>query len=104
MAARNSPGGPLLHRGASFLNDFEKNRVSAFGNVSLRIARGLLLSLCGSASRVRDQVNLPLRDATQDQVLLRRRILETDFTSQVGLSLSYTFGWIFNNIVNPRLD
>jgi len=45
-----------------------------------------------------------LRNATQDQVLLRRRILETDFTSYMSVSLSYTFGSIFNNIVNPRLD
>jgi hypothetical protein len=90
--------------GATFLNDFEKNRVSVFGNLSLRIVRGLSLSLYASASRVRDQINLPLRGATQDQVLLRRRILETDFTSYVTVSLSYTFGSIFNNIVNPRFD
>jgi len=89
---------------ATFLDDFEKNRLSAFANVSFRIVRGLSISLYGSASRVRDQINLPLRDATQDQVLLRRRILETDFTSYVIASLSYTFGSIFNNIVNPRLD
>ena len=57
----------------------------------------------GTASRVRNQVFLPSGGATDTDILLRRQALETSFTYFTDFSLSYTFGSIFNNIVNPRL-
>ena len=40
--------------------------------------------------------------ATDEEVLLRRRQLETSFTYFVSAGFTYRFGSIFNNIVNPR--
>ena len=90
--------------GSYFLNDMEKNRIGIFGDVEYRIVRGLSLSVFASFTRVRDQTFLPRRDATDEEVLLRRRALETDFNFVMSLSFTYTFGSIFNNIVNPRFD
>ena len=42
-------------------------------------------------------------DATVEEILLSRRQLQTDYTYSTSVSLSYTFGSIFNNVVNPRL-
>jgi hypothetical protein len=85
-----------------YLHDFSKYRLEVGGEVSLRLARGLELELDGSASRVRDQISLPRRDATPEEVLLRLRELQSGYEVSFSVGLSYTFGSIFNNIVNPR--
>ena len=74
----------------------------SFGNASFRIVRGLSINLFGNISRVRDRVFLARRGATDDEVLLRRRALETNFDYSTNISIRYTFGSIFNAIVNPR--
>ena len=88
--------------GTSFVDDLDKNALSVFGNVTFRIVRGLNLRVFGLASRVRNQIFLPSAGATDTDILLRRQALETSFTYFTNFSLSYTFGSIFNNIVNPR--
>jgi len=56
----------------------------------------------GSASRVRDQLSLPRRDADPEEILLRLRQLQSGYEVSFSVGLTYTFGSIFNNIVNPR--
>ncbi len=85
-----------------YLHDFSKYRLEVDGELSFRIARGLELEVDGSASRVRDQISLPRRDATPEEVLLRLRELASGYELNFSIGLSYTFGSIFNNIVNPR--
>ena len=70
--------------------------------MSVRIARGLSVGAEVSASRLRDQLSLPLRGATEEEVLLRLRQLQSGYEYSFGLSLTYTFGSIFSSIVNPR--
>ncbi len=90
--------------GSHFLHDADKNQVSVFGNANIRIVRGLSVNFFGNVSRVRDQVFLPRRGASDEEVLLRRVALDTDFEFQMNVSVRYTFGSIFNSIVNPRFD
>jgi len=87
-----------------FLDDPQKNRLTVFGNANVRIVRGLSLSFFGNVARVRDQVFLSRRGASDEEVLLRQRDLETDFDYTLNINLRFTFGSIFNNIVNPRFD
>jgi hypothetical protein len=87
---------------SQFLHDRSRYRLEVDGDVSIRLARGLSLSLEGSASRVRDQLSLPRRDATPEEVLLRLRELQSGYEVRFEFGLSYTFGSIFNNVVNPR--
>lgn len=94
----------LSLEGAAFLDDFDKNRVTLFGNANFRLVRGLSLDVFGSYSRVRDQVFLSRAGASDEDVLLRLRQLQTDFTYFTSVGLRYTFGSIFNNVVNSRLD
>ena len=89
---------------SNFLDDIGKNRVSVFGNANVRIVRGLSLSFFANVARVRDQVFLPRRGASDEEVLLRQRDLQTSFTYSLNVNLRFTFGSIFNNIVNPRFD
>ena len=89
---------------SNFLDDAGKNRISVFGNANVRIVRGLSLSFFGTVARVRYQVFLPRRGASDEEVLLRQRDLQTDFNYSLNINLRFTFGSIFNNIVNPRFD
>ncbi len=89
---------------SSFMDDGSKNRVTLFANANVRIVRGLSLNFFGNIARVRDQVFLPRRNASDEEVLLRQRDLRTSFDYQVNVNLRFTFGSIFNNIVNPRFD
>ncbi|MGH7540973.1 MAG: hypothetical protein ACRELC_08245, partial [Gemmatimonadota bacterium] len=78
------------------LSDPSKHRIVLFGGLEIRLLRGLSLEIDGSASRVRDQVNLPRGDATEEEILTRQRELQTDFEYSLSLGLSYTFGSIFS--------
>ena len=87
---------------ASFLDDFEKFRVEFDGGIDIRLVRGLNLNVGGHASLIRDQLNIVKRDATPEEILLQQRALQTDYRYSVFVGISYTFGSIFNSVVNPR--
>jgi hypothetical protein len=88
--------------GENYLDNFEQHRFNVGGFLNIRLVRGLQLNIHGSLARIKDQINLPREDATDEEVLLRRRELGTEYRYRLNLSLSYTFGSIYNNIVNPR--
>ena len=90
--------------GANFIDDFSKWRVVLFNSLNARLFKGFSVNLFGSAGLVRDQLHLPRGAATDEEILLQRRQLETSYRYFAGVSLTYSFGSIFNNIVNPRFD
>ena len=77
-------------------------RLSVQGEADIRIARGLSLSISAETSRIRDQLSLPKREATPEEVLLRLRELQSGFQTRVEFSIEYQFGSAFAAIVNPR--
>ena len=87
---------------STFIPDASLYRIALEGDVNVRLARGLSLSIEGSTSRLRDQLSLPRRDATAEEVLLRLRRLRSGYEYSLQIGLTYTFGSIFNTIVNPR--
>jgi len=87
---------------SQYLHDLSFYRLEVSGDLSFRIIRGLSLTLEGSASRVRDQLSLPRRDATDEEVLLRLRELQSGYELQLDVGFTYSFGSLFNNVVNPR--
>lgn len=87
---------------SAFQQDLNKNRLVLFGAVDVRVARGLGIFASGEVSRIRDQINLPAAAATEEQILLRNRILSTPFSYNFEVGLSYTFGSIYAGVVNTR--
>jgi hypothetical protein len=85
-----------------YLHDVSKNRLEADAELSWRILRGLSISAEARGSRIRDQIALPSRGATPEEILLRLRRLQSGYEYDFSLSLTYTFGSIFSSIVNPR--
>ena len=88
--------------GAAYLHDFSKNHLVFFNSLDLHLFKGFSFFLVGQVSLLRDQLYLPRGALSDAERLLRRRQLETSYTYFVDLGLSYSFGSIFNNIVNPR--
>ena len=86
----------------NYLNDVGKYSAAVFGNLSFRIVRGLSVNLNASTSLVRDQLYLAKEDLTDEEILIERRQLATDSRYRISFGFSYTFGSIFNNVVNPR--
>jgi hypothetical protein len=89
-------------RGSSYLHDRSFNRLTLNGNVSLRLGRGVSLNLSGNYQSINDQLGLPRGDASLEDILLERRRLATSYRTSGSVGLSYTFGSIFTNVVNPR--
>ncbi len=89
--------------GTHFLHDFQKNRLAFDGNVSMRIVKGLAVNFSGRLNIVRDQINLPKGTASLEDILLQQRSLATSFQLYSSMGVSYTFGSIYNNVVNVRL-
>jgi Protein of unknown function, DUF481 len=87
---------------SAFIPDLSLYRIDLEGDVNVRLARGLSLSIEGSTSRLRDQISLPRRELTDEEVLLRLRRLRSGYEYNLMIGLTYTFGSIFNTIVNPR--
>ena len=69
----------------------------------MRLFRGLSLTFRGSVERINNQLSLPRGGASVEEILLQRRQLATDYEVEGGIGLSYTFGSIYNNVVNTRL-
>ncbi len=88
--------------GAAYIDDFSKNHLILFSALDLHLIKGLSLSLFGQVSRIRDQLYLPKGDLSDEERLLRLRQLATSYNYFVQVGLSYSFGSIFNNVVNPR--
>lgn len=86
-----------------YFEDFDKNRLSLEAGVDIRLARGLFAGVDTEYSLIHDQIYLPRGDVPLEDVLLRRRALATTFEFSARVGISYTFGSVYNSIVNTRL-
>jgi hypothetical protein len=89
--------------GSHYLHDFQKNSVEFNSYMSLRLIEGLAFQVGLSADLIHDQLHIPRGDASLEELLLRRRDLQTTYQYEVDVGFSYTFGSIYNNVVNTRL-
>jgi hypothetical protein len=85
-----------------YLTDPSKYSIGFEGGAEIRLFKGFSVDFSGEFSRTRDQIYLPRGGATNEEILLRQRQLATGYQYFVNFGISYTFGSIFNNIVNPR--
>ena len=71
--------------------------------LSLRLSSSWSFVLETTFESIHDQIYLPKGDATIDEILLKRRQLATTYNLATVFSLRFTFGSIYNNIINRRL-
>lgn len=86
----------------NYLHDFSKNNLSLNGGIEVRVAKGLSLQIGGGASMIHDQLGLVKGGATREEILLQRKEMATEYSYFNYFGLTYTFGSIYNNVVNPR--
>jgi len=88
----------------SYLHNTSLNGFRANISTSLRLIKGLSINLNGSYGLSHDQINLKAQGATLEELLLQQQQLKSGYNYYGSIGLSYTFGSIYNTIVNPRFD
>lgn len=89
---------------SNFMHDFALHRIDFSSGIEVRLFRGFSLDLRGEVSRIKNQIYIPLADIPDEDILLDRRQLGTDFQYELDVGFSFTFGSVFNNVVNPRMQ
>jgi hypothetical protein len=92
----------LEARYSQYLHDTKFYNLYTYGSADIRLFRGFSVNFYGSYERVRDQLHLSQEELTPEEVLLRQQELSTGYRYYGGVGISYSFGSIFNNVVNPR--
>lgn len=87
-----------------YFHDFTKYRITLYNNSSLPILKGLSLNIFSYASMIRDQLSLPKRQLTDEEIILQKKLLATQYSYHLSIGISYSFGSIFSNIVNRRFE
>ena len=94
-----------VHAGwSNYLHDFSLNELTLRSFINLRLFKGVSLNIGGGYSFIHDQVSLRKGNASVEDVLLHRHELSTTFSFFTHFGFTYTFGSIYNNVVNPRLE
>lgn len=96
-----------IYTSASFtqqLNKLDRTNLSTYGEADIRLFKGFSFNIYGDYSRIRDQISLVKGDASTEDVLLRLRQLSSGYSYYMGFGVSYSFGSIFNTVVNPRFN
>ena len=91
-------------RYSSYIPELKAWNLSLNGQTNLNVVKGLSFNVGGGASLIRDQIFLAARGQTPEQILTQRRALASNYNVFVFAGLSYSFGSIYNSVVNPRLD
>ena len=88
--------------GNVYFKDLKKNRFEWVNILGIRLFQGFSFDILTVIESIHDQLYLEKGGASYEDLLLRRKELETQYSYYISFGISYTFGSIFNNVVNPR--
>ena len=94
-----------IEMGLEYHNYFHKWKflnLEAYLELEIRITGGLSFSVYTFGELLRDQIYLPKEKASLEDVLTRRRELESGYRFGTHFGINYRFGSKLNNFVNPR--
>jgi len=87
---------------SNYLFNWSYYKLRLYTSANIRIFKGLSFNIYGSVASVHNQISLPRGEASLEDVLLRRKMQATEYQFSTSFGLTYTFGSIYNNVVNPR--
>ncbi len=90
--------------GYHLLDDLSKSRLTFYSEADVRLIKGLSLNLFGNYTVMHDQIYLAKGNLSLQEVLLRQSQLATTYRAFLFAGISYTFGSVLNNVVNPRFS
>lgn len=89
--------------GSHYFHDAAINRLTFNPSFDIRVRRGLSVSISGSYRVINDQLSLEFRGDPNDPISIIEGVQRpTSYDYSFSFGLSYTFGSIYNNVVNPR--
>lgn len=89
--------------GLNYFHDTSINRFEVNPSFNIRVMRGLSVSLSGRYRVINDQLSLEgAIDPDDPENIISGGQRPTSYDYSISFGLSYTFGSIYNNIVNPR--
>jgi len=92
----------IVGSGSHYFHDFSKYNLNFFGVIQLNLLKGFNVYAGGGGGRVHDQLSLRRSGASLQEILLQQRQMASSYNYFVLFGLSYTFGSIYTNVVNPR--
>jgi len=78
--------------------------VTFYTGLKFRLVRGLNFRVSARYSITHDQINIAAGGATLEETLLRQKELLSSYQFFASVGLNYSFGSIYNTIVNPRFE
>jgi hypothetical protein len=87
-----------------YLHDTTLNSLGFYLGANIRVFKGFNFNIGGNYRITRDQINLPAGDVSLEELLLQQQQLQSGYNYWVNLGFSYSFGSIYNSIVNPRFN
>lgn len=88
--------------GSNYFHDTTLNRLEFNPSFNIRIIRGFSVNISGRYRIINDQISLPAADQSDDCYALGNCQRPTSYDYRISFGLNYTFGSIYNNVVNPR--
>ena len=88
----------------SYLQDINLNQLEFYLNLNIRLFKGLSWRINGNYTVQHNQINLKKTGASLEEVLLQQQQLKSGYNYWFNTGLSYSFGSIYNTVVNPRFD
>jgi hypothetical protein len=87
-----------------YLHNINLNSASFYLNLDVRLFKGFSWNIAGGFSVLHDQINLKKQTASLADVLLQQQQLGSGYSYWMNTGISYSFGSIYNSIVNPRFN
>jgi hypothetical protein len=87
-----------------FLHDASAYSLNLDASINVRVTRGLSVNFEAFGSKINDQLYISREGVPDDEILTEQRALATAYRFGGSVGLSFTFGSIYNTIVNPRFD
>ena len=86
----------------SYLHDVALNQFSFNLGARVRLFKGFTFNVGGRYDITNNQINLPAGNLTVEEILLQQ--IQSGYNYRFNIGFSYTFGSMFNTVVNPRFD
>lgn len=89
---------------SQFLHDTELKAISFYLGSSIRLFKGFNFNINGSYEITQNQIELPAGNVSLEELLLQQQQLKSGYNYFFSVGFSYSFGSIYNTVVNPRFN
>jgi hypothetical protein len=87
-----------------YLHNTGLNALGFYLGANIRLFKGFNFNVGGNYRITRNQINLAAGDVSLEELLLQQQQLLSGYNYRVNVGFSYSFGSIYNTIVNPRFN